>query len=113
MKTPKLSPSYPTLPILIFGVIMGLFLLVVGICNIAPVREALATGQAYTVGIILDDTTMIYRSNSPGEYWVMIGIYFLGTTAMIGFGIWMPIFVIIDYGKKLARLQREKMVDKG
>ena len=108
MKKPKLNPNYPTVPVVIFGVITGLFLLSFGICNIPHVSEALATGRAYSLGIIFDNTTMIYRSNSPGAYWVMIGLYILGTAAGVGSGIWMLISMIIDYIKKLARQKKAR-----
>jgi len=107
MKKPKFNPDYPTVPILIFGVIMGLGAVAMGIYAVSIVREALATGRTYSVGIILDDTTMIYRSDSPQEYWAMIGFYIIGVVAMIPLGIFVPINVTKDYIKKLSRQKKE------
>ena len=81
----------------------------VGINGISIVREALATGSVYTFGIILDNTTMIYRDSSPEGYWLMIGIYMIAVVGGIGLGIFNLIGVIIAYIKKLARQRKERV----
>jgi hypothetical protein len=106
MQKPKFNPSYPTLPILILIVSSGLCLLAIGISTISTVSEDLASGRTYSLGIMLDYKAVIYRSSSPEEYWVMMCLYSIGVAAMVGFGIWMPIVVIIAYIKKLARQKK-------
>jgi hypothetical protein len=107
MKKPKFNPNFPSAPILIFVICAGLYLLAVGLSNISNVREGLATGRIYSVGIIFDDKRMIYKSNAPTEYWTMMGFYILSLVVSIGFGIVMPIGIVRAYIKKLARQKRE------
>lgn len=96
------------MPILIFGIVMGLFAMTVGIYTISIVREALATGRIYSVFIIMDDRTMIYRTDSPEAYWGMIGVFSSSIVLGIGIGIFAPIGTTIAYIKKLARQKKEQ-----
>jgi hypothetical protein len=105
---PKLSPDFPSTRILIFMICCGVFLLVLGISNIQNVREGLTTGRVYSVGIIWDIKTVIYKDASPGAYWAMIGLYVASCVGSIGLGAWAPIFHIIAYKKKLVRQKRER-----
>ena len=107
MRKPKFNPDYPTVPVVVFGVILGLFGLAIGINGISITREALATGRTYSVGVILNDTSMIYRSSSPVAYWAMIGLYSFSLVG-IPLGIFVPISVVINYIKKLARQKKER-----
>jgi hypothetical protein len=108
MKKPKVNPNFPTTPILIFVICAGLYLLAVSLSNISNVHEGLETGRVYSVGIIFDAKRMIYRSNSPIEYWVTMGFYIFSLVASFGFGIVMPIGIIGAYTKKLARQKKER-----
>jgi hypothetical protein len=111
MKQPIYNPDYPTLPILFLTICAGLFMLAIGIMSFSPVREALATGQVYSLGVVWNDTTMIKRSDSPGTYWEMMCLFGFGGAAGIGFGIWMPISIIIDYIKRNKRKKVEKLIN--
>jgi hypothetical protein len=101
-----LNANYPTVPVVVFGVILGLFGLAIGICGISSVHGALAAGRIYSVGIILNDTTMIYRSSSPVAYWAMISFLLVTIVVVIPLGIFVPISVVINYIKKLARQKK-------
>ena len=108
MRRPKFNPDYPTTPILIFLIFVGLFNLAIGIYGIFIVRDALDSGRIFTFGIILNDTTMVSRSDDPIEYWAMVSFMSLTVIGCIPIGIFVPINVTIDYIKKLARQKKEK-----
>jgi hypothetical protein len=105
---PKLNPNFPTTRVLIFAICLGLFALAIGVSSISTVREALATGRIYSVGIIFDDKRMVCKNNSPTEYWTMVGLIMICCVGGIGFGIGVPIANIRAYIKKLARQKRER-----
>ncbi|MGA2445853.1 MAG: hypothetical protein ABSG50_10550 [Opitutaceae bacterium] len=106
MKKPKFNPSFPSTPILIFVICSGLIALAVGLSNIATVREGLATGRIYSVGIIFNDNRMIYRSDSPTGYWMMIGLISFGCGAGLVLGILGTILIIKAYIEKLVRQKK-------
>jgi Zn-dependent protease len=106
---PKFNPNYPTTGVLILSLVAGLFLLVIGIPGISILHNELTTGQVYRVSVVFGDGTLVSRSRSPVEYWVMMVPQGIGFASAIVFGIWGPISTVIDYRKKLARQKKEKM----
>ena len=102
---PKLSPNYPSTRVLIFIICAGLFLLAVGISNVSTVREGLTTGRVYSVAVVFGVNNMVYKSSSPVEYWIMMGIYSIACVGGIGFGLLTPLFNIRAYIRKLTRLE--------
>jgi len=106
---PKFNPNYPTTGILIIAIIAGLFALAIGIPCASILHNELTTGQVYRVSVVFGDGTLVSRSRSPMEYWIMMVPQGIGCVLAIVFGIWGPVSTIWDYRKKLARQKKEKM----
>jgi len=107
MRKPILDSEYPTTPVLILIVISSFIILGICINGIFIVRDALATGQTYFFGIIINNTTMVSKSNIPGAYWAVVGFCMVTIVWGIPLAIFNLIGVIINYIKKLARQKRE------
>ena len=87
---------------------MDLFALAIGISSISTVQEGFANGRIYSVGIIFNVKSMIYRNDSPLGYWAMMGLLSIGCVGGIGLGVITPIGIVRAYFKRLARQKREK-----
>jgi hypothetical protein len=108
MKKPKFNPNFPSTLILIYAICLGLAMLALGVSNIPNVRDGLASGRIYSVGIILNDKSMIYRGSSPKAYWIMMGLYIFSCVACIGLGTLAPILTIKAFIQKLVRQKKER-----
>ena len=109
MNKPKLNPSYPTVPILIFSIFTGLFGIAIGIYGIFIVQHALVTGRTYYFTVIWGDSAMVSRSSSPVEYWEALGVMIIAIIGGIGLGPISLVSSIVDLIKKLARQKKEKI----
>lgn len=74
--------------------------------------EGLITGWTYSCGIILNDTTKIYRSSSPTAYWFMIGLFAVACVVMIIVGPMMAVEAIKQYKKVRAQKRRHAAITK-
>jgi hypothetical protein len=81
---------------------------VIGIGSIFVVRDGLTTGQASTAAVIYSAGSKVYRSSSPVEYWIMMGIASIACVGGIVGSIFMSIGVVVDYIKKLARQKKNE-----
>lgn len=74
--------------------------------------DGLKTAWTYSFGIILNDTTKIYRSSSPTEYWLMIGSLFVFCLVMLVVGPMLAIEIIKPYKKKRTQKKRDAAITK-
>jgi H+/Cl- antiporter ClcA len=102
----KVIRAGSTLPSLIILLSSALVVVAFAILGGIIAVEGLITGWTYSCGIILNDTTKIYRSSSPNAYWSMIGLFAVGSLVMVIVGPMMASEGIKQYKKTRAQKRR-------
>jgi hypothetical protein len=100
---PIVSRGSPVVP-----VCAALTLLWFGIYGIPVVMDEIKAGWAYSLGVIFNNATKIYRSSSPMAFWMNIGLLMFGFVMAIALGIFILCGVVIDHKRKAAAVAKEK-----
>ena len=100
---PLVTRGSPVVPIL-----AALTMLWLSIYTFPFLMDDFRSGWIYSLGIVFDDTTKIYRSSSPAAFWIHVGFFMSGCLLMIALAIFIFVGVIIDHKRKVAAAAKEK-----
>jgi hypothetical protein len=100
---PLVTRGSPVVPILAALTMLGM-----GIYGFPFLLDNYKSGRTYSLGVTFDNTTKIYRSNSPTAFWIYTGFFMFSFVLMIALSIFTFVGVIIDHKRKVAAAAKEK-----
>jgi hypothetical protein len=100
---PIISRGSPVVPILAALTMLGL-----SIYTFSFLMDEVRSGWTYSLGVVFDNTTKIYRSSSPIAFWVHVGFFMSSCVLMIALAIFTFVGLVIDHKRKVAAAAKEK-----
>jgi len=111
---PKPNPNFPSGLFLGYSIVAGTLSLALGLFSFNLIRKGLIAGRIFSPTVVFSgDGTMVYRRDSPAEYWSIVGICFLGGLIGCVLGVWAPVGTARAYIERLARRKKERIESMG
>jgi hypothetical protein len=101
---PIISKGSPVVPILAALTMLGL-----SIYTFPFLMDEVRSGWTYSLGVVFDNSTKIYRSSSPIAFWIHVGFFVSSCALMIALAIFTFVGVVIDHRRKVAAAAKEKV----
>ena len=107
---PKANPDFPTVLFLCYSIAQGLLLVSLGLFSLYMDINAVMTGKTYSPTVVfIGDASMVYRRNSPGEFWATVSICLICGLIACVLGIKAPVGTARAYVERLARRKKNSV----
>jgi hypothetical protein len=105
---PKPNPENPSALFLIYSLFAGAALLALGVKAFFSIREAVAAGQIYSLGVRVGSMKVAYEGDQPWAFWICISVFSLCGIVAFSVGLWGTIMTIERIRHKLAHQNEDE-----